>query len=396
MALETLSIEEARRVALLAQGLRGPRARRAAVCRPCCAGSARCSSTRSRCWPGPTSWWPTPARGRSGAPGSSGPTGGRRARRSSTGPHAACVAAAGGLAGLRVQAQGPAGQGEALARARGARQDLRRGGGPPARRRPADRERAGRRQEGRTVVGLVRDEDRRRVAARHRRAGLPRASGLPARLRPGRARRARRPPGPGMDGRGVRRAAGRRGRALARRGDRSRPGRVPRAAAPARAAGAAVHRPGRGRRWRAGRRAPTPIPPRWRRSARGPGAGTSSCRPSTRSSGTGSGWSGCSACATGSRPTPRRTKRVYGYFAMPVLAGTSIVGLVDPGRRDDVARGQAGDAPASGGDGRGGAGAGRGGLLGRVHARSPSSAWSPAPARTELERARGGRAPGSV
>ncbi len=29
-------------------------------------------------------------------------------------------------------------------------------------------------------------------------------------------------------------------------------------------------------------------------------------------------------------------KRTYGYFAMPVLAGTRIVGLVDPGRRDDV------------------------------------------------------------
>ncbi len=33
--------------------------------------------------------------------------------------------------------------------------------------------------------------------------------------------------------------------------------------------------------------------------------------------------------------TPKE-KRVYGYFAMPVLAGTTIVGLVDPGRQDDV------------------------------------------------------------
>ena len=33
--------------------------------------------------------------------------------------------------------------------------------------------------------------------------------------------------------------------------------------------------------------------------------------------------------------TPK-AKRIYGYFAMPVLAGTRIVGLVDPGRRDDV------------------------------------------------------------
>jgi uncharacterized protein YcaQ len=33
--------------------------------------------------------------------------------------------------------------------------------------------------------------------------------------------------------------------------------------------------------------------------------------------------------------TPRE-KRVYGYFAMPVLGGTRIVGLVDPGRRDNM------------------------------------------------------------
>jgi hypothetical protein len=33
--------------------------------------------------------------------------------------------------------------------------------------------------------------------------------------------------------------------------------------------------------------------------------------------------------------TPK-AKRVYGYFAMPVLAGTGIVGLVDPGRQGDA------------------------------------------------------------
>jgi uncharacterized protein YcaQ len=33
--------------------------------------------------------------------------------------------------------------------------------------------------------------------------------------------------------------------------------------------------------------------------------------------------------------TPK-AKRQYGYFAMPVLGGTRLVGLVDPGRRDDV------------------------------------------------------------
>ncbi len=33
--------------------------------------------------------------------------------------------------------------------------------------------------------------------------------------------------------------------------------------------------------------------------------------------------------------TPKE-KRIYGYFAMPVLDGTRIVGLVDPGRRGEV------------------------------------------------------------
>ena len=33
--------------------------------------------------------------------------------------------------------------------------------------------------------------------------------------------------------------------------------------------------------------------------------------------------------------TPK-AKRAFGYFAMPVLAGTKLVGLVDPGRRDDA------------------------------------------------------------
>ena len=32
----------------------------AGASRRCCAGSVRCSSTRSRCWPGRTSWWRTP------------------------------------------------------------------------------------------------------------------------------------------------------------------------------------------------------------------------------------------------------------------------------------------------------------------------------------------------
>ena len=33
--------------------------------------------------------------------------------------------------------------------------------------------------------------------------------------------------------------------------------------------------------------------------------------------------------------TPKE-KRLYGYFAMPVLDGTRMVGLVDPGRRGEV------------------------------------------------------------
>lgn len=33
--------------------------------------------------------------------------------------------------------------------------------------------------------------------------------------------------------------------------------------------------------------------------------------------------------------TPKE-KRIFGYFAMPVLAGTALVALVDPGRRDDM------------------------------------------------------------
>ncbi len=44
---------------------------------------------------------------------------------------------------------------------------------------------ARRSQEGRPMVGLERDQDRRRVALGHRRARLPQAQGFPARLRPG-------------------------------------------------------------------------------------------------------------------------------------------------------------------------------------------------------------------
>ena len=64
--------------------------------------------------------------------------------------------------------------------------------------------------------------------------------------------------------------------------------------------------------------------------------------------------------------TPKE-KRIYGYFAMPVLDGTRIVGLVDPGPAGRGAGGQAGDAAAPRCGGAGGAGARGGGLVGRLH-----------------------------
>ncbi len=100
-----------------------------------------------------------------------------------------------------------------------------------ARRGTADRQRARRRQEGRPMVGLVRGQDRGRVVARHRRARVPRASRLRPRLRPGRARHSGRTPGRRDERRRVRAATRRCRRPLARRGDRSRPGGVPRCAA---------------------------------------------------------------------------------------------------------------------------------------------------------------------
>src|SRR6185437_1472824 len=75
-----------------------------------------------------------------------------------------------GVALLRLPAPRPAGQGPALApeHPRG----LRRGAGPDPVRGPAHGHRAGRGQEGRSVVGLVRHQDRGGVAAGHRRGDL--------------------------------------------------------------------------------------------------------------------------------------------------------------------------------------------------------------------------------
>ena len=78
-----------------------------------------------------------------------------------------------GLAGLRVQASGATRQGQAVACARRTRQDLRRGVGSHTGRGTAHRQRARGRQEGWSVVGLVRGQDRGGVVARHRRARLP-------------------------------------------------------------------------------------------------------------------------------------------------------------------------------------------------------------------------------
>ncbi len=117
-----------------------------------------------------------PPGGRSAGRGSSGPTGGRGAPRSSTGPTppASCRSRTGRP--MRSSA-GPGWPRGGAGTARGQRQELRRGAGPPASRGAADGQRAGRRQEGGPVVGLVGDQDRRRVAARHRRAGVPSSGG---------------------------------------------------------------------------------------------------------------------------------------------------------------------------------------------------------------------------
>ena len=73
--------------------------------------------------------------------------------------------------------------------------------------------------------------------------------------------------------------------------------------------------------------------------------------------------------------TPKE-KRIYGYFAMPVLDGTRIVGLVDPGRRGEVLVAKQvtllrpdAAAPVAAGDRRGG-------IVGRLHRRARWSGWS--------------------
>ena len=97
--------------------------------------------------------------------------------------------AARGLAVLRLAAARHHRPRPALAP--GQRAGLRRGAGPAARRGAADRDPARRREGGRAVVGLVRGEDRGRVAARHRPGRLRAPRRLAAGLRPARAGRSR-------------------------------------------------------------------------------------------------------------------------------------------------------------------------------------------------------------
>ncbi len=282
-------------------------------------------------------------------------------------PHAFCRSRTGRPTASGV---GPgACQGQALARPRGAGQDMQRGAGSAARRRAADGQRARRGQERRPVVGLVRDEDRRRVAARYRRARLPRAPRVRPRLRPGRAGHAFRTLGGGVDRRGVRPAVGGGRRALAGCGDRGRPGGVPRGAARTGAPGrwptsglvpvsVAGVEAGRLRRSRCARRGWAP----------GRAGGRCCFRRSTRSSGTGSASSASSTCVTGWRPTRRRRSGSTGTSpcrcsTAPALWVWSIWGV--GARRSWPSRSRC--SAAAGRYRPRGAGAGGCGLVGGLH-----------------------------
>ena len=193
-AVDTLSIEEARRIALWRARTPGRPRRPPAACRH--GAPPGSGPTRHHLGPGAVA-----------RVGGLRPPGGDRACTRGAGVlgpeerHLRVLvtrrvrAATRGLAGLRVQAPGATRQGQAVACARRARQDVRRGPGPPARRGTADRQRARRRQEGRPMVGLVRGQDRGGVVARHRRGRVPRASRLCPRLRPGGARHSGATPG---------------------------------------------------------------------------------------------------------------------------------------------------------------------------------------------------------
>ena len=162
MANDSLSLEEARRVALRAQGLFGARVT---------AGGVPAMVRRL----GAVQLDTISVLARSHelvAYARQGPIGSRRVEEAYWGPksdtfeywsHAACVVPLEDWPAYEFKRRAQARPGQALARPRGCRQVVWRGAGPAARRGTADRQRAGRGQEGRALVGLVRDEDRGRV-----------------------------------------------------------------------------------------------------------------------------------------------------------------------------------------------------------------------------------------
>ena len=97
------------------------------------------------------------------------------------------------------------------------------------------------------------------------------------------------------------------------------------------------------------------------------GAGPCCCLRSTRSSGTGSACERLFDLRHRLEAYTPKEKRVYGYFAMPVLDGTRIVGLVDPGRRGEVLVAKQVTLLRPDAAGARGAGACGGGIVGRLH-----------------------------
>ena len=331
---DELSLGQARRIALSRPGSAGTQRRRRSA-RPCCGASARSNSTPFRYWPVRTSWSPTPDTGAVGRAAVERAYWGQGSATFEYWSHAACVIPLEDwpLYGFKRRARRAKGKrwhvledrdrscNEVMARLRG--------------RRAPDRQRAGRGQEVGSLVGLVRDENRRRVAARRRRPGVPGTARVPAGLRPGRAGHS----GPRCAGassatRSVPCAWWPRPAVRSASATRRRPGRLPRPAPAPGPPGPPRDRVGAGQGARAGSLWPMPIRPLSAPWAGGPRGGACCSPPSTPSVGTGTASSGSSECATDWRPTRRGHKRTYGYFAMPVLGDTEIVGLVDPGRRD--------------------------------------------------------------
>ena len=160
--------------------------------RVCSRGCAPCSSTRSRSSPARTSSSPSPASGRSARARIDDGYWGPSSETFEYWSHAACILPLEDWPAYGFQRRARVGAGPALAPPRGRREELLVCPRPAAGRGTAVGPRARRSEEGRSLVGLERDEDRRGVALGHRRARLPPAHGLPARLRPCRTRHPRR------------------------------------------------------------------------------------------------------------------------------------------------------------------------------------------------------------